>query len=199
MNVEELQSIWTEMSRELEKQKKLTHEIIIQMTKERYKSKLQKIAKYEGMGAVVCFAAALMILINFYKLDTWYLVLCGLFTLFFLLVLPVLVLRTIRNMKRINIAKGSYSDNLLAFSRARNQFLFIQRIGIGLGFVLILTTLPVAGKILNDRNLFEESQAWIWYIPIMTIFLIFFSRWGYGMYRRITLSAENIIKETAEH
>lgn len=199
MNVEELQSIWTEMSRELEKQKKLTHEIIIQMTKERYKSKLQKIAKYEGIGAVVCFAAALMILINFYKLDTWYLVLCGLFTLFFLLVLPVLVLRTIRNMKRINIAKGSYSDNLLAFSRARNQFLFIQRIGIGLGFVLILTTLPVAGKILNDRNLFEESQAWIWYIPIMTIFLIFFSRWGYGMYRRITLSAENIIKETAEH
>ncbi|MGI9546843.1 MAG: hypothetical protein ACR2MM_06390 [Flavobacteriaceae bacterium] len=199
MNVEEIQSIWTQMSSELEKQKKLTNEIIMQMTQERYKSKLQTIAKYEGMGAIVCFASALIILFNFYKLDTWYLVLCGLFTLFFLLVLPVLVLRSIRNMKRINIATGNYSDNLLAFSRARNQFLFTQRIGIGLAFVLILTVLPVAGKIMNNRNLIEESEAWIWYIPIMMIFLVFFSLWGYNKYKRITISAENIIKETAEN
>lgn len=199
MNVEELQSTWTEMSHELEKQKKLTHEIIIQMTQERYKNRLQKIANYEGFGALICFAAALFIIFNFDKLDTWYLLFCGVFTVLFLLVLPVLVLRSIRNMKRIDIAKGNYADNLLAFSRARGQFLFIQRIGIGLAFFLMVTTLPVAGKIMNNRDLFVDSQSWLWYIPVMFIFLIFFAWWGYGKYRNITKSAENILKEVGEY
>ena len=198
MNVEELQSTWAEMSQELEKQKKLTHEIIIDMTQIRYKNQLQKIANYEGFGAVICFVIALVILVNFNKLDTWYLQLCGLITLFFLLVLPVLVLRSIKSMKRIDISQGKYAENLLAFNKARNQFLLIQRMGIGLGFGLIITTLPVAGKILNNRDLFLESQAWIWYVPLMIIFLFFFSRWGYRAYKGITGSAESILMETEE-
>lgn len=198
MNVEDLQSTWAEMGQELEKQKKLTHEIIIQMTQIRYQSRLQKIANYEGIGAVICFVIALVILFNFSKLDTWYLQLCGLITLIFLLVLPVLVLRSIQSMKRIDISQGRYVDNLMAFNKARNQFLFIQRLGIGLGFGLIITILPVASKILNNRDLFLESRVWLWYVPLMVVFLIFFSRWGYGAYKRITSSAETILMETEE-
>ena len=198
MKVEELQSIWTEMSDELEKQKKLTHKIIMQMTQERYTNQLQKIAKYEGIGAIFCFGIALYLLINFSELDTWYLQLCGVFTLFFLLLMPVLVLRSIRNMKRINIVEGTYSDNISAYSKARNQFLFLQRIGIGLAFVLMITTLPVAGKILNGKDFFEGNQGWYWYLPVMFIFLILFSRWGYGKYKSITQSAEQILMETQD-
>ncbi|MEN8788280.1 MAG: hypothetical protein ABF295_02100 [Flavobacteriaceae bacterium] len=198
MKVEELQSIWIEMSDELEKQKKLTHKIIMQMTQERYTNQLQKIAKYEGIGALFCFAIALYILINFLKLDTWYLQLCGVFTLGFLLVMPTLVLRSIRNMKRINIVKGTYTENISAYSKARNQFLFLQRIGIGLAFVLMITTLPVAGKIMNGKDLFAGNQGWYWYIPVMLIFLVLFSRWGYGKYKRITQSAEQILMETQD-
>ena len=195
MKIEELQGIWTELSAELEKQKKLTHEIIIKMTRERYRNKLQKIAIYEGIGAIICFAAALFLLVNFGKLDSWYLMLCGLFTICYLLVLPILVFRSIRQMSRIDIAKGHYTDNLLAFSKARSQFLFLQRIGIGLAFVLMVTALPVASKIMKDRDLFAATATWYWYIPIMLIFLVFFSRWGYRSYRSITLSAENLIRD----
>ena len=198
MNVEELQSTWTEMSRELEKQKKLTHQIIMQMTQIRYQNHLQKIANYEGFGAVICIVIAFAILFNFERLDTWYLQLSGLITIIFLLVLPVMVLRSIRSMKRINISQGRYADNLVAFNKARNQFLFIQRMGIGLGFGLIITIMPVAGKILNNRDLFLESRVWLWYVPLMVVFLIFFSRWGYGAYKRITSSAETILNETEE-
>ena len=198
MNFEELQNTWKEMSLELEKQKKLTHEMIIQMTQIRYKSQLQKIAKYEGFGALVCFAIALVIIFNFTTLDTWYLQLCGLFTLVFLLVLPTLVLRSISKMRRIDISNGKFVDNLVAFNKARDQFLFIQRMGIGMGFVLIITTLPVAGKIMNDRDLFAEADAWFWYLPVMIVFLIFFSRWGYNSYKSITRSAETILMETEE-
>lgn len=198
MNVEELQSVWTQMSVELENQKKLTHKIIMQMTQVRYTNQLQKIAKYEGAGAFVCFAAALYLLLNFAKLDSWYLQLCGAFTLLFLLVLPILVLRSIWKMKRVNIVKGTYVENLTAFSKARNHFLFLQRIGIGLGFVLMVTTLPVAGKILKGKDFFAANEAWYWYLPVMLGFLIIFSRWGYSKYKGITKSAENILMETEE-
>ncbi len=195
MNVEELQSIWNEMSAELEKQKRLTHEIIIKMTKERYKGQLQKIAKYEGIGAVVCFGAAVFILLNFDKLDTWYLAVCGAFTMMYLLVLPIMVLRSIQNMRRIDISKGNYTDNLQSFTKARDQFLFLQRIGIGLAFLLILTTLPVAGKLMNKKDIFMNSELLLWYLPVMIVFLVVFSRWGYKAYKNITQSAENILRE----
>ena len=195
MNVEELQSIWNEMSAELEKQKRLTHEIIIKMTKERYKGQLQKIAKYEGIGAVVCFGAAVFILLNFDKLDTWYLVVCGAFTMMYLLVLPIMVLRSIQNMRRIDISEGNYTDNLQSFTKARDQFLFLQRIGIGLAFLLILTTLPVAGKLMNNKDIFMNSELLLWYMPVMILFLVVFSRWGYKTYKNITKSAENILRE----
>ena len=198
MKVEELQSIWSDMSTQLEHQKKLTDEIIIEMTQIRYTNKLRKIARYEGTGAIICFILAVTIMLNFGKLDSWYLQLCGIFTTSFLLILPVLVLRSIRAMQRINISSGSYSENLEAFTKARNQFLFIQRIGIGLAFVLILTTLPVSSKIIKGKDMFADSSAWIWYIPIMIIFLVLFSRWGYRAYKNITASAEDMIRELAE-
>ena len=162
MKIEELQDVWKEMSNELEKQKKLTHEIIINMTRDRYRGKLQKIARYEGVGAVICFMAALYILANFSMLDSWYLMFCGIFTVGYLLVLPLLAFRSIRQMARIDIAKGDYTTNLLAFTKARSQFLFIQRIGIGFAVILMVTALPVAGKIMKNKDLFAESASWNW-------------------------------------
>ena len=198
MNVEDLQAIWTEMSEELEKQKKLTHEIIMQMTQQRYKSQLQKISNYEGMGAVLCFIIGIGLLVNLNRLDTWYELMCGIFTVVFLLVYPFLSLGSIRAMKRININEGKYADILKAFTKARNNFLLVQRIGIGLGFVLIVTVLPVATRIIKGEDIFQATGVWIWYTPFMLVLAILISRWGYRHYKRITKSAGNILRELEE-
>ena len=198
MNVEDLQAIWTEMSEELEKQKKLTHEIIMQMTKQRYKSQLQKITNYEGLGAVLCFIIGIGLLANLNKLDTWFEMICGVFTVVFLLVYPFLSLGSIRAMKRININEGKYTETLKAFTKARNNFLLVQRIGIGLGFVLIITILPVATRILKGKDLFQSAGVWMWYLPLMLVLAILISRWGYRHYKRITKSAGNILSELEE-
>ena len=198
MKVEDMQSIWTEMSEELEKQKKLTHEIIMQMTQQRYKSKLQKISNYEGTGAVLCFIIGIGLLANLNKLDTWYEMICGVFTVGFLLVYPFLSLGSIRAMKRINIIEGKYTDTLKAFTKARNNFLLVQRIGIALGFILIITILPVATRILKGKDLFQATGVWIWYTPMIVVLAILVSRWGYRHYKRITKSAGNILSELEE-
>jgi len=82
MEFEEMKSLWEEMSGKFEQQKKLTDLVIIRMTKSDYKNKIMKIFIPELIGALTCFAAVLYILISFQKLDVWYLMACGVVSVF---------------------------------------------------------------------------------------------------------------------
>jgi hypothetical protein len=195
MELQELQTLWSQVSEQLEDQKKLTNDIIMKMTQERYANKFSKISVYETFGAIICFMAALYVLFNFGKLEIWYLQLCGLFTFLFLIILPVLTLKSLRNIKQINVAESSFKDTIVLFQKAKNKLLLLQRVGIYLSFLLMLIILPVASKLLKNKDLFLETGVWFIYLPIMGIFLFFFSRWGYGCYKSITNSAENILNE----
>ena len=195
MELDEMKLLWEEMSQDLDNQKKLTDKIIIEMTNERYLNKMRSISGPETIGGIVCFGMALFLLFNFGKLDTWYLILSGVFTLGFLTLLPFFSLRSIYIMRHINMADGNMKETLLDFSKARNQFLLIQRLGVILSFVLVITSLPVASKILNGTDIFTKPAVLSWYIPAGFIFLFFFGRWGYNCYVNITNSAENLLKE----
>jgi len=199
MELEEMQAIWSQMSDQIENQKKLTNKLIMEMTQERFKNKIGIISKYEGMGAVICFAAAILILFQLSKLDTWYLLTSGVFTIAYLIFLPIYILRSINTMKRINIISNTYKETLIEYAKNRKQFLFSQRLGIYLNFILMIVSLPVIIKLFKDEDIFVTNvEVLYWYIPIMTLFLIFFSKWGYGKYKRLTASATKILEELQE-
>ncbi len=199
MELEEMQAIWSQMSDQIENQKKLTNKLIMEMTQERFKNKIGIISKYEGMGAVICFAAAILILFQLSKLDTWYLLISGIFTIAYLILLPIYILRSINTMKRINIISNTYKETLIEYAKNRKQFLFSQRLGIYLNFILMIVSLPVIIKLFKDEDIFVTNvEVLYWYIPIMTLFLTFFSKWGYGKYKRLTASATKILEELQE-
>ncbi len=198
MELEEMKTLWDKMSQDLEKQKKLTDKLITDMTQEQYNNRLRKISIPETIGAFICFGIAVMLLFYFGKLDTWYLKLSGIFSIIFYLLIPILSLRSIYKIKSINIAKNNYKQTLVDFARYKKHFLFIQKLAIYLSFLLMIVVLPVVVKIMDGRDLFIGGKLWIWYIPIMFIFLFFFSRWGYRCYSNLTTKAENILKELDE-
>lgn len=193
MDLDEMQALWQDMSQELEKQKKLTDKLIIDMTQERYNNKFRTISKYESLGAVACFGFLLMIVLNFQKLDTWYLMLCGLISIAIFFILPILSLSSIYQLRRINLREGSYKDVLLQYTKGKRRFLLIQQLGIGLSFVILFTVLPIATKILDNKDIFLDGKVWSWYLPFGLIFLFFFARWGYGCYKNIANSAEQLL------
>ena len=195
MEIEELQSVWSEMSAQLEKQKKLTNELIMEMTQNRYSTKFDKLTFYETIGAVICFVMAIYLLVNITKLDTWYLLSCGIFTIAFLIILPVITLGLLGKIKRINIVKNSFKETIVSYTKTRNQLLLMQRVGIYLSFILVFTCLPVFSKIFKNKDLFLQTSILFIYLPVMGIFMFFFSRWGYRCYKNITNSAENVLKE----
>jgi hypothetical protein len=194
MEFEEMKSLWGEMSEKIEQQKKLTDSLIIKMTKSDYKNKIKKIFIPELIGAVMCFAGALFILISYQKLDTWYLMVCGIVSVLILFLLPVLSFNAMHKIRSVNILKNNYKESLLEYSKGKQQFVFIQKLSFYLGAVLLLTILPVMGQLTAGKDLFIESRLWLWY-AIGYPFFYGFSKWVFRKYAKATVEAGDILKE----
>jgi hypothetical protein len=194
MEFEEMKSLWGEMSGKIEQQKKLTDSLIIKMTKADYKNKIMKIFIPELIGALVCFAAALYILLSFQKLDRWYLIVCGIVSVLILLLLPFLSFSATHKIRSVNILANNYKQSLLEYSKGKRQFVFVQKLSFYLGAVLFLTVLPVMGQLIAGKDLFIESRLWLWYAVGYTFFYGF-SKWVFRKYTKATVEAEEILKE----
>lgn len=196
MELEEMQATWSQMSNQLDNQKKLTNKLIMEMTKERYKNKIGILSKYEGIGAVICFIMAILLISRFSELNTWYLLASGIFSVCYLIVLPVIVLRSIRSLKSVDLTNNNYKETLVAYTKKKRQFLLTQKVGIYLNFILLVVSLPVIIKVFKGKDIFITNTNLVyWYIPIMAVFLILFSIWGYGKYKNVTTSASHILEE----
>lgn len=200
MELEELQATWAHMSAQLERQHKLTDKIIMQMAQDRYSKKFQNISIFESIGALICFCAAIYILLNFGKLDTWYLASCGIFTLLFLIVLPILVLRAINQIKHLDILKYDYTRTLVNYLKAKKRLLLLQQLSSYLSLIQLFAVAAVFAKLWANKDFFMTDRD-IWaYLAIAgsVLFIFFLARLGYKGYTKITSSAEEILKELDE-
>lgn len=198
MELDEMKTLWTDMSQQLEAQKVLTDKMIVQMTQQRYTSKLQAISIPEIIGAVICFATVLFITGNFGKLDTWYLQLSGGLTALACLILPILSLRSLQQLRIINISKATYREALVSYLQSKNHFMKLQRITYYLSFFLILVMLPVMGKLLSGVDVITEDKDWIWIAPAAVPLFYFFAKWVYKKYQSTTAAAEEILRSLDE-
>lgn len=191
-----MQAAWSQMSGQLEKQKQLTNEIIMEMTQEKYRRKFSKFQIYEGLGALICFIFTIYLILNLHKLDTWYLLTFGIIILAYFAIIPALVLNSIQRMKKINIMTNSYKETLVEFTKKKNHLLFIQRLGITLNFIVVIAMLPVIAKIGSNKDIFiEVDNIWYIYSLVMIVFLVLASRWGYKCYKSAMTSTEHLIKD----
>lgn len=197
MQLEEMKNLWDEMSLKIDSQQKLTNKLIMEMTQQKFKNRFSTLSLYETSGAVICFIAATFILLNLDKMDTWYLMLCGILSLLILIILPILSLRAINGLKKLNISKNSYKETLIEFSKRKKNMMLIQQFSVGISIVLMWLVAPVFSKIVNGKDFFmqEHSMGLLLFYAATTIGVMFFARWGYGCYKRITTSAEKDLKE----
>src|SRR6476620_10425511 len=101
MEMNEMQTLWKEMSAEVEKQKKITDSLIVKITQQDYRSKINKIFFPEAISTLGCFVIVVFILVNLPGLNNWYLLACGIISVAILILLPILSLKSIRKMKSI--------------------------------------------------------------------------------------------------
>jgi len=197
MQLEEMKNLWDEMSLKIDSQQKLTNKLIMEMTQQKFRNRFSTLSLYETSGAVICFLAATFILLNLDKMNTWYLLLCGILSLLILIILPILSLRALNGMKKLNLSKNNYKETLMEFSKRKKNMMLIQQFSVGISIVFMWMVAPVFSMIVKGKDFFmqEHSTGLLLFYAASTIGVIFFARWGYGCYKRITASAEKDLKE----
>lgn len=195
MELDEMKTIWTELSDQVEKQKKLTKTLIMNMTQSQYKNKIRNILIPEALGAIICFAGAILITVNYAKLDTWYFLSGGIISVGILFLLPIISIRSIMKMHSVNVTGNTYKETVVAYAQGRKQFFSVQRASYYLGFILLVVLVPIMAKIFDGQNMLSLAKIWIWTVPVGMIILFFFARWVYRYYKKNTREAEQLLKE----
>ncbi|MGJ8666442.1 MAG: hypothetical protein ACSHW7_08760 [Patiriisocius sp.] len=199
MELENLKLNWEAMSQRVAHLELINKKNIMEMTKQRYKNKFSHLFKYEFIGSVVCYIAAIVIMFNFYKLNTPLYLACGIFICIFLIVVPFLTIRNLNKIKSIPLGESDYKTTLTQFERAKHTMLKTQQYAIPAGIVGFLASLPVFSLMMGNENFIENfNTTRIISLSIVFVFMIIFSRWGYKKYKQVANSAENILRELDE-
>lgn len=197
MELEEMKTMWGEMSAEMDKQKKLTTQLITKMTQANYRGKVNNILMPETAGALVSFASFVYIALNFEKLNSLHLFICGIVAAAIMLVLPLLSLRAVFKMRSVNIGSNNFKQAIQQYAAGKKQFVFVQKLTFYLGALLLVAILPVMSKIMGNVDAFKTNSLWLMY-AVMFIFFLFFAKWVYRSYAKSVNDAENLLKELSE-
>jgi hypothetical protein len=194
MELEEMKSLWSEMSLEMEKQKKLTGTLIMKMTRANYRNKINKILIPEAIGALACLASILYIAAGWHNLSTWYLQACGIISVFLLCLLPMISIRAIQRMRSVHVSENNYAQSLAEYAMAKIKFLYVQKFSLYLCALLLVVVLPVMGAVVGGKDLFMGKSLWLCYAVMFPSFYALF-RWVFKSYAKTAAEAENILKE----
>ncbi len=197
MELEEIKKQWDQLSSQMDKQKLLTDQMITEMKKERFQRKLKGIALPESIGSLICMGAAVLLIVKFGLLDTWYLQLFGILSIAFCLGLPLITLSAVRRMQQAGKTDWNIRDSLIEFTRARKRFLLVQRMGLIGSMLFAVVGPPALMKVMSGKDMLQGNPILWWYLPLVLILLIPFARWGYRHYDRMTAQAEQLLSDLA--
>ncbi|MDP4285956.1 MAG: hypothetical protein Q8891_16200 [Bacteroidota bacterium] len=195
IEIEEIETLWGDLSSEYEKQKKLTESLIIHLTQELYQYKLSKMMIPEIICTLVCFTGGSIIIFNLQNLNTWYLLGSGIISAMILFLLPIISIKAIRKMRLNIIINNDYEQSLTDYSKSKIQFIFAQKLNLYLSLFLLVVIIPVIGKLIGGKDILTETYLWIWGTLLGISFLYFSAKILYTYHRMTTVKSENPMRE----
>lgn len=195
MELEEMKSHWQNLSVKVENHERIQKEILLEMTKTRFRRKMDGIRIPEIFGTLICFAYAAYLVYNFGKIDLWFNQTLAVANIFSFIILPVASLTTIWQMKLLQINHLATTDMLEQFRRAKRNFWRVQQSAVWLAGMMVLTLVPILDDIRGEEDNFLQAEFWMIYTPVSLVFLFFFSRYVLGKYRKIMQQSEDILKD----
>ncbi|WP_192350711.1 hypothetical protein [Algoriphagus sp. Y33] len=195
MELEEMKSLWADLSLQVEKQDKIQKELLIQITKQKFRKKLNYVRVPEIIGSLFCVGYAMYILSHFADFELWYNQLFALISIFILIVLPVASLSVIKGMRSLRIDSESPAVILDKFTRSKIRFKKVQQYAMISGAILLLTILPPLAELDGSFEKISNPLFWIIYIPVCLGLMFLLSRWLIKKYMGVIDSSEKMLKE----
>jgi hypothetical protein len=195
MELEEMKSLWTDLSLKVEKQDKIQKELLMEITKQKFRNKLNHIRVPEILGSLVCVGYAMYLLSRFSDFDLWYNQVFALITIFILIALPAASLTALKGMRELRIDSETPSTILEKFIKSKIRFWNVQRYGMILGAILMITILPPLAELKGSDEIISNPKFWMLYVPGVFTFMFFFSRWALKKYHGVIDTSEKMLQE----
>jgi len=195
MELDDLKNTWQDISNQAEKKQTLTPEMIDHITRNKYHSKIKTIALPEILGALICFAGAGYIGLNFGTLETFFYQAAGIVTIVLLVALPLISLASIRQLKMTGNVNRSYADTLKQFAIQKIRFCRLQKLNFTLSYLLLATAILLSARLFGKSWASGNKFFFIASFSIGYIVLLFFSKWVWKRYNNILQQAEELLKE----
>lgn len=195
MELDEMKSLWADLSLQVEKQDKIQKELLMEITKQKYRSRLNSIRIPEILGSLVCVGYAMYFLSRFGDFELWYNQIFALVTIFIMIALPTASLSAIKGMRNIGIDSGIPAMVLEKFVKSKIRFWNVQRYGMILGALVMITIIPPLAELNGSDEMISNTTFWMIYIPSGFIFMLLFSRWALKKYKGVIDSSEKILRE----
>jgi uncharacterized integral membrane protein len=170
MELEEMQSLWDDMNQKPVKQKG-SHLNISNMTQLKYNKKAYIFKVGEIMGLLVAYTFAGIILYKFNTLDKWYLIICGIILVMYLLVMPLYTIAGIIRMKKIDLAKSSYKEVMEHFYSVKSRLKQTEKISFIASPFIFVASMVILTKIFTDIDFFALT----FQLPMMLLIVLSFT------------------------
>lgn len=193
MDLEAMKNIWAETANNQQIGPFQTNEIY----RHTYKSKINVFRTGEIIGLGVAYTLAGCILYKFNVLDNWYLRLCGIILMMYLLVMPLYTYYGFWKMKHIDLGQSDYKTLLEHFYLAKRKLKLAEKISFVASPFLFFVSIVILTKIFKHENLFSLN------IPLPAIILIgvsfilavFFNFWAFKKRDKQLKSVQQLLEE----
>ncbi len=194
MELDDLKNTWQNETN-AGSQNNLTTLIIDKMTKEKYYSKIKKIAYPEIIGSSICVIAAGFVALSFNRFDTIVLQSVAVVAIIVLLAISVF---SILSLQRLNMKKDinkTYAETLKTFATQKLAFYKLQKINIILCYLLMVTIIILLPKLFGDKNITQYKYFWLFASGTGYSFLLFYSKFVSKFYKKTLQQTEDLLLE----
>ncbi|WP_057935730.1 hypothetical protein [Algoriphagus resistens] len=196
MELDEMKSLWADLSLQVEKQDKIQKELLMEITRQKFRTRLNGIRIPELLSSLVCVGYAVYLLSHFSDFELWYNQIFALTTIFMMIALPVASLAAIKGMRNLPIGSETPAAILDKFTKSKIRFWNVQRYGVISGGIVMVTIFPPLAELSgSSHEKILNPVFWMVYIPTGLVFMYFFSRWVLKKYKGVVDSSEKMIRE----
>ncbi len=197
MELDEMKTLWEDLSGKVENQEKITKEDLMKMTKKNYQNRLFSIYLPEILGSVICFGYAGYFIFQIEKLELPINQVLAVINTAMMIILPTISLWTLARLNSLKITDDSPSLLVEKFKKEKTFFWKFQRFNLMLSGLFAVSILPPLAELFGKKDLILEPSFWMAYVPLGLICIYVFGRITIRKYYKSLQEAQQLIEGIA--
>lgn len=195
MELDELKKTWTYLGEEAGSSDSFDLKVIQRLMKSGYRNRLKKLLIPEIFIGALCFYFAALFGAMFSTLESTLLENLGRMAILSLVPFPVVRLTLLWRFYQLGQPDKAYSETLRTFSQLKISIQKLQKISIGLGFLLIVIITILLTKIYNEYDVTQGKYFWIITVLIGISFSLVFYRYVVIPYNESIREVESLLND----